>query len=445
MKKIYVLDTSACLTDYNVVYSYDKNDIIIPFKVLEEVDVHKKRQDSVGTNARAFIRFMDNLRKKGSLQTGVRISKGMGVLHVKGYKKPFVPLLDVLPFELDTEIPDNEIIAVAIEAAAPKCEVILVSRDINMRVKADAVGIKTEDYHANKVVEKKEHLYTGHKIHLVSDEVIDDFYAGEQICLMEEEIKAYPNQFIMLQSQTIENHTALTRFADYGAPLKSVYKGNIPIWGISPKNREQVYALDLLMNPDIPIVTLIGKSGSGKTLYALAAGLHQTLEPGRGTNELRYRKVIVSRPIQPLGKDIGYLPGTLEEKMAPWLAPIQDNLQFLLGDDAVMLDEYRLKHKIEIEALTYIRGRSIANAFIIIDEAQNLTLHEIKTIATRVGEGTKIVFTGDIEQIDNVFINEITNGLTNAVEKYKPHSLAGHVTLLKGERSAVATLSSEIL
>jgi len=445
MKKIYVLDTSACLTDYNVVYSYGKNDIVIPFKVLEEVDKHKKRQDAVGTNARAFIRLMDNLRKKNSLQEGVKIDKGMGVLCVKSYKKQFSPLQDPLPFKLDTDIPDNEIICVALEARTPTVEVILVSRDINMRVKADAVGLKTEDYLANKVVEKKEHLFTGRSTYLVDDEVVDNFYGGAPIVLTKEKIKAYPNQFIMLQSKTNENHTALTRFIDYNTPLKSVQRGNVPIWGISPKNREQTYALDLLMNPDIPIVTLIGKSGSGKTLCALAAGLQQVLEPGRGTNELRYRKVIVSRPIQPLGKDIGYLPGTLEEKMAPWLAPIQDNLQFLLGDDAIMLEEYRMNHKIEIEALTYIRGRSIANAFIIIDEAQNLTLHEIKTIATRVGEGTKIVFTGDIEQIDNVFINEVTNGLTNAVEKYKPHALAGHITLKKGERSAVATLSSEIL
>ena len=212
------------------------------------------------------------------------------------------------------------------------------------------------------------------------------------------------------------------------------------VWGIDARNKEQSFALELLMDPDVEVVSLIGQAGSGKTLLAVAAGLEQVL----GDNN-EYKKLIVSRPIQPLGKDIGYLPGTLEEKMDPWLMPIKDNLEFLLGNDRDTVKMYFEKGVIEIEAITYIRGRSITNAFIIIDEAQNLTRHELKTILTRVGEGTKIILTGDIEQIDNIYIDETSNGLTYAVEKFKEHDISGHITLQKGERSKVATLAAKIL
>jgi PhoH-like ATPase len=213
------------------------------------------------------------------------------------------------------------------------------------------------------------------------------------------------------------------------------------VWGIRPRNKEQSFLLDSLLDPNIEVVTVIGKAGSGKTICAIAAGLAQTIDD----NDPQYSRIIVSRPVQPLGKDIGFLPGTMEEKMSPWLMPIQDNLQFLMGNDKTTLDIYTQKGIIEIEALTYIRGRSISNAFIIIDEAQNLTTHELKTIITRVGEGTKIVLTGDVEQIDNVYINATSNGLTHAVEKFKLFELAAHVTLLKGERSKVATFAAKNL
>ena len=212
------------------------------------------------------------------------------------------------------------------------------------------------------------------------------------------------------------------------------------IWGIDARNKEQSFALELLMDPDVEVVSLIGQAGSGKTLLAVAAGLEQVLG-----DDNEYKKLIVSRPIQPLGKDIGFLPGTLEEKMDPWLMPIKDNLEFLLGNDRDTVKMYFEKGVIEIEAITYIRGRSITNAFIIIDEAQNLTRHELKTILTRVGEGTKIILTGDIEQIDNIYIDETSNGLTYAVEKFKEHEISGHITLQKGERSKVATLAAKIL
>ena len=228
-------------------------------------------------------------------------------------------------------------------------------------------------------------------------------------------------------------------------PLKPLNKYKKGVWGIKPRNKEQQFAIDLLMDSNIQIVTLIGKAGSGKTLCAIAAALQQTVDDFVIRGDPCYSRMIVSRPVQPLGKDLGFLPGSLEEKMKPWLTPIQDNLQFLMGNDKTTLDMYLERGRIEIEALTYIRGRSIANAFIIIDEAQNLTTHELKTIITRVGEGSKIILTGDIEQIDNAYVDETTNGLTHAVEKFKDFELAGHVTLHKGERSKVATWAAKYL
>ena len=247
---------------------------------------------------------------------------------------------------------------------------------------------------------------------------------------------------VMMVSNANEKKTALARFNCYTEPLHKIVNYS-DVWGIRARNKEQSFALELLMDPNVPVVTLIGGAGSGKTLCALATGLQQTLEKPANGDSL-YKRIIVSRPIQPMGRDIGFLPGTLEEKMAPWVMPIQDNLEFLMGDKK-NLDLYIDDGFIEIEALTYIRGRSIANAFIVIDEAQQLTRHEIKTILTRVGEGTKIVFTGDIEQIDNVYVDETSNGLTYIVEKFKDSPLAGHVTLVKGERSKVATVAAAIL
>jgi len=280
----------------------------------------------------------------------------------------------------------------------------------------------------------------------VDEQTIDQFYEGKEIVLEKEDLIAYPNQFIMLVSNSNEKKTALAKFVDFKKALVKVNgafnkKG---IWGVSPRNKEQAFAADLLMDPDVQVLSLIGKAGSGKTLLALAAALAQIMDSGDSKTR-RYKRLIVSRPIQPMGRDIGFLPGSMEEKMAPWIAPIQDNLQFLMGNDRETVQMYVDNGTIEIEALTYIRGRSISNAFIIVDEAQNLTTHELKTIITRVGEDTKIILTGDIEQIDNVYIDETTNGLTYAIEKFKEYDLAGHITLIKGERSKVATLASKIL
>ena len=455
-KKTYILDTSVYLSDANSIDAYQNNDIIIPFKVLEEIDKHKKRQDSVGSNARKTIRTLDALREKGSLYKGIRIDKGKGILTVRGIEAepgekgvhnvtvsgtPLVPART----QLDTSIADNEIITVALQEKQqnPRRKVILVSRDINMRVKCDSLGLLTEDYIINQVVKTTEHLYTGYRTHLIDEQIIDQFYSGEKIYLDKEEIQLQPNHFLMLVSNSNEKKTALARFYNYSRPLKRIngeYKHGI--WSVRPRNKEQSYAFELLMDPDVKVVTLVGKAGSGKTLLTIAAGLAQVVEE---TTEPLYKRLIVSRPIQPLGKDIGYLPGTLEEKMAPWLSPIQDNLRYLMGNDKETLRMYTSQGIIEIEALTYIRGRSIADAFIIIDEAQNLTAHELKTIITRVGENTKVVLTGDIDQIDNAYVDETSNGLAYAVEKFKSHDISGHITLVKGERSKVATLAAKIL
>lgn len=440
-KKIYVIDTSVYLTDFSSLKAFKDNDIVIPFKVLEEIDKHKKRQDAVGSNARSIIRALDELREIGSLHNGVPMGEGYGTVTAKSYNPELIPL------DWDTEDPDNQIIATAltVKDENPESKVTLVSRDINLRVKCDSIGLATDDYQASQVIESLDEIYSGYMDMVVKDKIIENFYNGEDVFISKEEEELNGNQFLVMSSEINEKKSALARFKNYNTPLLKI-PNKRRVWGISPRNKEQTYALELLMDPSISLVTLVGKAGSGKTLCAIAAGLEQTLDDHPMSNQRSiYTRLIVSRPVEPLGKDIGFLPGTMEEKMEPWLKPIQDNLKFLMVDDSVTLQEYMDMGKIEVEALTYIRGRSISNAFIIIDEAQNLTKHELKTIVTRVGEGTKLVLTGDVEQIDNIYIDERTNGLTYAVERMKEHEITGHVTLKKGERSAIATLGAKIL
>ena len=350
-----------------------------------------------------------------------------------------------LPKDLDFNIPDHQILSVAVHENKEneRRKVIVVSRDINMRVIADSLGLISEDYETNSIVENKDKVYEGFTEVLVDDEFIERFYDHEEMVLEESIVKEklYPNQFLLLISSSNPKKSAICRFYDHKSPLKPInVKEYSKSWGVVPRNKEQTFAYDLLFDDDIPLVSLIGRAGSGKTLMAIAAGLEQTV----GFAERKYKKIVVSRPVQPMGKDIGFLPGTMEEKMGPWLMPIHDNLEFILGNKH-QIKSYFEKGQIEVEALTYIRGRSISNAFIIIDEAQNLTAHEVKTIITRVGEGTKVILTGDIEQIDNIYTNETSNGLTYAIEKFKHAELAGHITFRKGERSKIATLASKVL
>lgn len=435
-KKTYVFDTSVCLTDYNSIRSFENNDVVIPLKVLDEIDAQKKRQDGAGINARRIIKLLDSFRTRGNLHKGVRIDKGKGIIFVKNYDP------SILPNDLDLSCPDNQIVATALteQGNNPKRKVIVVSRDINMRVKCDSLGLFSEDYNQDQLVNRPDDVYKGFITHLVDDQTIDQFYNGENIYFEKDEISLFPNQFIMLVSNSNEKKTALARFTNYQSPLHKIIEKEV--WSVKHRNKEQSFATDLLMDPKVAVVSLIGKAGSGKTLLAIAAGLEQSIG---STSRNRYRRLIVSRPIQPMGKDLGYLPGTLEEKMTPWLAPIQDNLEYLMGNDIMSLKDHLDRGTIEIEALTYIRGRSISNAYIIIDEAQNLSRHEVKTILTRVGENTKIIFTGDIDQIDNIYVDGTSNGLTYAVEKLKEYELSAHVSLRKGERSKVATLAANVL
>lgn len=432
MKKIYVFDTSVLVTDPNCLFSFENNDIIIPFKVIEEFDNQKKRQDVVGANARAVSRILDELRSEGSLFKGVKLAEGSRIF------------VRTLKNKESTKTADDEIIQTALEIieeqkeSGSKRKVILVSRDINVRIKCDALNIDSEDYNPDKVVGKLEEIYDGATKIVVKDEVIDDFYLGKDIVFKDKK-DIFPNEFIVLTSSANEKKTAIVRFLNYGVPLKKIPEYKKGIMSISPKNKEQVFALDLLLDQSIDLVTLIGGSGVGKSILSLAAALSQIDENGR------YNRLIIARPFQPMGKDIGYLPGDELAKSLPWMKPIYDNLEFLMKGNKDALKMHIEHGIIEIEPLTYIRGRSISNAIFIIDEGQQLNSHEMKAILTRAGENTKIIITGDIEQIDSPYLNEVTSGLTYVVEKFKDYDLAGHVTLKKGERSRLASLASKIL
>lgn len=460
-KKTFILDTNVLLSDTNALHAFEENDVIIPLAVLEELDNQKNRQDEVGKNARIVSRHLDDLRKTGKLQDGIALPTG-GKLFVLATEHG--AKLD-LPGELDCSKVDNVIIAFAYQMSKKKkdSQCILVSKDINVRIKCDSLGVKSDDYLKMRVADTKDEMYRGVSKITLSAEDIDGFYKDEPVLLPPEllaEKTFYPNEILVIKDVT-DQKSAIARFISPTQPIRRV--PNLKdVFGLVPRNKEQQFALDLLLDPKIKLVSLIGPSGTGKTLLAVASGLQQVL----GGNGL-YDKLIITRPVQPLGRDIGFLPGTLEEKMDPWIAPIRDNLNFLVGNKFAGGKKFKSKKdgddhtavfkrdpyldalfedgRIEIEAITFIRGRSIPNSFIIIDESQNLSMHELKTIITRVGDGTKIVLTGDIEQIDNVHVDVFTNGLTYAVEKFKEHHISGHITLIKGERSELATLASKIL
>lgn len=438
MKKIYVLDTNVLLHDPQAMFRFVDNDLVIPITVIEEIDGFKKDSNEIGRNARHISRILDGFRAKASLMKGVPLETG-GVLKVALYTED---AMKRLPPELRSERGDNRILAVALHLKeTSKCPVVFVTKDTNLRIKADAVGLIAQDYESDKV--SIDDLYTGTAQLEVDKEVVDRFYGQGYVDI---EGDFYPNQCITLVDEVNPSHTAIGR---YHGPLQRLMPLVRPpkegTWGIHPRNREQQFALDLLFNDDIQLVTLVGKAGTGKTLLAIAAGLYKSADQGS------FSRLLVSRPVFPMGRDLGFLPGDVEEKLAPWMQPIFDNVDLLLG--AV---EERGKRKrgykelvdmglLEIEPLTYIRGRSIPKQYMIVDEAQNLTPHEIKTIVTRAGEGTKIVLTGDPYQIDNPYVDASSNGLTYVVEKFKGQEIAGHVTLSKGERSALAELAANLL
>lgn len=448
MKKTYVIDTNVLLSDPNSLLSFQENDLIIPMVVLEELDNHKSRADEVGRNARQVGRTLDDMREKGMLAVGVKLPNG-GTLKVASIPASSQSLT---PPELQKSKVDNMIIAFMLSL---KDDSILVSKDINVRLKCDGLGIKCEDYLKMRVTDDTRKFYRGVEVVELQSDLIDLFYKEGLLDASVVKEKIYPNEIVVIKhvvgEQTIKSAITRCEANENGAKLVPVKKIE-SVYGLAPRNKEQTFSLDLLLNKNIKLVTLTGPSGCGKTLLALAAGLHQLKTLGKFDT---YERIIVTKPIQPVGREIGFLPGTLEEKMEPWIAPIRDNLNHLMGDtrrrksktdnDEPYLSLMIQRGLIEIEAITFIRGRSIPNSFIVIDEAQNLSMHELKTIITRVGDGTKIVLTGDIEQIDNVHVDVYTNGLTYAIEKFKEHDIAAHVTLLRGERSPLATLASKIL
>lgn len=449
MKKTYVLDTNVLLSDPTALFSFEENDLVLPMIVLEELDRHKDRQDEVGRNARETARKLSQITKDHkAFNTPIPLGDNLGNLRILSFNSlGFKSIEELIPAELEGKSGDNQILAVcvALQRSEPLFAgtQVLVSKDVLLRLKAISLSIPSEDYKKLHVAKSIGGLYTGVQ-NFEGTFDIDRFYREGKLELSSEiEKELCANQFVILKNAGSDT-SALARFLGPGRGLQKI--NEFSPCKIEARNKEQKFAVDLLLDTKIPLATVVGSAGTGKTLLAIAAGLHQVI------NEKKYKSLIVCRPIQPLGKDIGFLPGTMEEKMEPWIAPIKDNLRFLLSADGkksargeetmAMLFE---NGTIEIEAMTFIRGRSIANAYMIIDEAQNLNAHELKTIITRVGEGTKIVLTGDIEQIDNMYVDSVSNGLTIAIEKFKQYELSGHVTLVKGERSALATLAAKIL
>ncbi|QWV95554.1 PhoH family protein [Geomonas oryzisoli] len=439
MKKIYVLDTNVLLYDPQALTKFEDNSIIIPITVIEEIDRFKKDMNETGRNARQVSRLMDAFRKEGSLSQGLDLESG-GTLKIEIYEEK---VMKRLPPELREERGDNRILAVAVDLmeSQKQMPVILVTKDTNLRIKADALGLAAQDYESDKVA--IDELYTGCATLEVGADVIDRFYSQGWLDL---DNGYLPHQYLLLSEAGNPSHSAVGRFDHVSRrmmPLGKLDKEGV--WSLFPRNLEQSLALDALLDDNIKIVTLVGKAGTGKTLLAIAAGLQKTAE------ENVYNRLLVSRPVFPMGRDLGFLPGDIEEKLSPWMQPIFDNVELLLsGHEGEKRHSKGYKELmamgiLEIEPLTYIRGRSIPNQYMIVDEAQNLTPHEIKTIVTRAGEGTKIILTGDPYQIDNPYVDAESNGLTYVVERLKEQTISAHVTMTKGERSELAELAANLL
>jgi PhoH-like ATPase len=437
--KNYILDTTVLLYDAQALFKFHENHVIVPITVIEEIDNFKKDLSEIGRSARQTSRYLDEMRQKASLSNGIELDNG-GKLYVKLSTGATIKRL---PDELRDTKHDNMILAVALDVKehASGVKTILVSKDINLRIKADALGLEVEDYESEKV--DIEELYNGYSEFLVDEESIKTF--KEKGILYTSE-PFYPHHYVVLVCDSDEDIIA---YGKYDPRLKAIVRivneSKSGSWRISPKNREQIFALDALMSDEIQLVTLVGKAGTGKTLLAVAAGLYKTVD------ENIYSRILVSRPTLPMGKDIGFLPGTVEEKLTPWMYPIVDNVELIMRQESRTSRNIRgYKELVEmgimvIEPLTYIRGRSIHNQYLIIDEAQNLTPHEIKTIITRVGDGTKIVVTGDPYQIDNPYIDSASNGLSYVVERFKNQEVSAHITFTKGERSKLSELAANLL
>lgn len=458
MTKTFVLDTNVLLHSANSIESFADNNIVIPMAVIEELDKFKKYQDELGRNTRQVIRMLDKLRVKGRLSKGVSLENISKVATGKLFVLTAASLdstlgdemREVFSSDLGTDSPDNRILRVAFALSKMGKKVVFISKDINLRLKADALGVTVMDFEHEKVDYGS--LYNGFKEVEVNAEMMSMLTNEKSI--RGEEFKLQPNEFIVFRDQNNAKSQLIGRFYNDGL-IRILETGKREkAWNIFPRNKEQRMAIDLLLDPNIKLVTLVGGAGTGKTLLAIAAALESVLR----YNE--YEKILVSRPIIPMGNDIGFLPGNKDAKLSHWMQPIFDNLEYLLhGSESNNIDRQKNKSsasvltaeqlisskKFELEALTYIRGRSIPKQFVIVDEAQNLTPHEVKTIISRAGEGTKMVLTGDPQQIDNPYLDASSNGLTYAAERMKGTFLHGHITLHKSERSELSALAAKLM
>jgi PhoH-like ATPase len=439
MKKTFVLDTNVLLHNAESIESFADNIVILPMAVIEELDQFKTHSDELGRNARHVIRRIDKLRAEGNLRDGVPLPNG-GTLKIVG---------DVAGNDgsgLRADLPDNRMLKIAYALHTRGERIVFVSKDINARLKADALGLLAEDFEKEKV--KFDELYSGCSEITVQHDQLEAFFKAK--VLERTGLGRFPNEFLVLKDESNSKRTAMARVVKAGT-IKHLSSEYEHVWNIQARNKEQRMALELLMDPDVSVVTLVGQAGTGKTLLAVAAGLHSTLR------NRSYDRILVSRPIIPMGKDIGYLPGAKEEKLSHWMEPIFDNLTYLMRDGGVegakkkksttseRIEKLFKDKIIELEALTYVRGRSIPGQYVIVDEAQNLTPHEVKTIISRAGEGTKMVLTGDPYQIDNPYLDSASNGLTYASERLKEQKIHGHVTLRTSERSNLAAVAAQYL
>ncbi|HXG49381.1 MAG TPA: PhoH family protein [Methylomirabilota bacterium] len=434
--KNYILDTNVLLHDPNSILSFKENHVLIPIEVIEEIDRFKRESSELGQNARTVSRMLDGYRSQGRLSEGVRLPNG-GLLRIvfkaNGEAKEPPPSRDTV---------DSRIVALtqAIQRSDARRPTILVTKDINLRIKADALGLQAEDYESDRVMITD--LYSGIFELVVSPERMAAFRATGSLELPSG-THYHPGEYCTLMEETNPKRTALAKVDPSGRRLVPIVDCREGVWGIKPRNREQHFALDALLDDRVKLVTLMGKAGTGKTLIAMAAGLKRTVL------DREYRRLVVARPTVAMGRELGFLPGSLEEKLNPWMQPIHDALELLsdlnMGHDHRRSADLMRSGHIVVEALSYIRGRSIANQFMIVDEAQNLTPLEAKTIITRVGHGTKIVFTGDPYQIDNPYVDSSSNGFNYLVSRFREQAIAAHVELQRGERSELAELAANLL
>jgi PhoH-like ATPase len=442
LSKTFILDTNVILHDASCIHQFKKNDVVIPLTVIEELDSFKRGSQVINLNAREFARTLDAMTGDALFNGGISMGKGKGKLRIAISRGLNSEIKEI--FREDN--PDHRILGAALDwnkKLEGKSKVVLVSKDVNLRMKAKSLGIQAEDYTTDRIVSVDE-LYSGKEIvEDFDDEVIIKLFQSPFAVPAKSLVKnlngeAFPNKYYIFKNS---NRSVLANLDQDKENFKKIDK--IVTYGIKPRNAEQTFALDALTNNDIQLVSLTGKAGTGKTLLTLAAALHV---------KKNYRQIFIARPIVPLSnKDIGYLPGDIQSKIEPYMQPLWDNLrviqdQFPEGDKQSLAITNMLKEeKLVIEPLTYIRGRSLQRIFFIVDEAQNLTPHEIKTIITRAGEGSKVVFTGDIYQIDHPYLDSQSNGLSYLIDRFKGQKLYAHVTLEKGERSALAELASNLL